>query len=123
MRRPAGPVPSQQNLIVGHQGGLPTFATGETNEAEGQRRFAGPGRPEDQDTPTVDGDKPRMPVVDAHTAGSEMMKRAPATPPGALSARMFSAVSVPACASTICRLMERPSPEFWPKASPAGLSV
>jgi hypothetical protein len=29
---------------------------------------------------------------------------------------MFSAVSVPPCASAICRLIDRPRPEFWPKA-------
>ena len=48
-----------------------------------------------------------------------MTKRAPRTSPG-LPPGMFSAVSVPPWASTIWRLIDRPRPEFWPNASPAG---
>ena len=47
------------------------------------------------------------------------MKRAPLMSPGLVPA-MFSAVSVPPCASTIWRLIDRPRPEFWPKASLGG---
>ena len=53
---------------------------------------------------------------------SATTKRAPRMSPGLVPA-MFSAVSVPPCASTICRLIDRPRPEFWPKASLDGRSV
>ena len=56
------------------------------------------------------------------SAGSVTTKRAPRTSPG-LVPGMFSAVSVPPCASTICRLIDRPRPEFWPNASLEGRSV
>lgn len=61
-------------------------------------------------------------ATDQASAGSVTMNRAPLTSPG-LAPAMFSAVSLPPCASTICRLIDRPKPEFWPKASPAGRSV
>ena len=35
----------------------------------------------------------------------------------------FSASMVPRCASTICRVMASPRPEFWPNSSPSGRSV
>ena len=61
-------------------------------------------------------------ATDQASAGNVAMNRAPLISPG-LAPEMFSAVSLPPCASTICRLIESPNPEFWPNASPAGRSV
>lgn len=45
--------------------------------------------------------------------GSQTVKRAPATSP-LPGANRFCAEMRPLCASTICREIDRPSPEFWP---------
>ena len=82
------------------------------------------GRAGDQDAAITEHDRAGMDVV-GHaqpSAGSVTVNRAPRISPG-LPPEMFSAVSVPPCASTICRLIDRPRPEFWPNASPAGRSV
>src|SRR5262245_60621804 len=55
-----------------------------------------------------------------HIAGSRTMKRAPSTrgvPSAAGEACVrFSTQMRPPCASMICLEIDRPSPEFWPKA-------
>jgi hypothetical protein len=66
--------------------------------------------------------KPVSTLRDHASAGSVTTKRAPLISPG-LVPGMFSAVSVPPWASTICLEIDRPRPEFWPNASPAGRSV
>ena len=51
-------------------------------------------------------------------AGRRTVKRAPALAVASASTsagRRFSAQILPPCASTICREIERPRPEFWPK--------
>jgi hypothetical protein len=59
---------------------------------------------------------------DAGSAGRARVKRAPTTASVSAS-MMFSAFSEPPWASAICRLIERPRPEFWPKPSASGRSV
>ena len=60
-------------------------------------------------------------VAVAHAAGRRTVKRAPSTVGGAPgSVRRPRAVlgdDRPRCASTICLEIDRPRPEFWPKAS------
>ena len=56
----------------------------------------------------------------AHPRGSRTTNRAPSTRP--LPSRRFSAEIWPCSASTICRLIDRPSPECCPKLSPFGRS-
>ena len=106
---------------------------GQTSHATGTRRSA---QARASSCPTPDAPRirtPRSPSTSAvawmlaggkrqPSAGSVTTKRAPRTSPG-LVPGMFSAVSVPPCASTICRLIDSPSPEFWPNASPDGRSV
>src|SRR4051794_16087484 len=55
-----------------------------------------------------------------YTIGSRTMKRAPSTRPA--PSRRFSAEIWPCRASTICRLIDSPSPECCPNFSPVGLS-
>lgn len=56
------------------------------------------------------------------STGRDSMKRAPVIRPVAGSIT-FSARKVPPWASAICRLIDRPRPEFCPKLSPSGRSV
>jgi len=55
-----------------------------------------------------------------YARGSRTTKRAPTTRPA--SSRRFSAAMLPRSPSTICRLMDSPSPECRPNSSPAGRS-
>ena len=86
------------------------------NEREGEDRFARTCRSTDQHRARADEDRGR--VDRGHDAGRRTTKRAPRTfgPSGSSDTPMrFSARMRPPCASTICREIERPSPEFWPK--------
>ena len=69
----------------------------------------------------IDYRAPRGPAARGYAPpGSRTMNRAPVTLPSA--SRMFSALIRPCRPSTICRLIDRPRPECWPKRSPLGRS-
>ena len=115
--------------VVGDEGGETAPQPEKLDRRKRQRGLARAGGPEDQDS-RIPGDDRRGVEVEPpghgegrhSSAGRVTTKRAPWNSPG-LAPAMFSAVSLPPCASTIWRLIDRPRPEFWPKASPAGRSV
>ncbi len=96
------------------------------DEPERQRGLAAAGSAGDEYAALAGHQRGGVQVVCGQSAqlsaGRATMKRAPLMSPG-LVPGMFSAVSVPPCASTIWRLIEGPRPEFWPNASLAGRSV
>jgi len=123
MRAEAG----NEDLVIRHQRREVTMQTGLGKAIKGELGFPRSGRAEKDKSGRADDDRRSVDIgaLRAHVAastGSESMKRAPRMRPLAGS-MMFSAFKVPPCASAICRLMDRPSPEFWPKLSPSGRSV
>ena len=93
-------------------------------QAQGEVALAGAGRPLDQNPPPPGriepGDQARV-QDHARPSGRVTMNRAPSTRPSP-SVR-FSARMVPPWASTTCRAMDRPSPEWPPNAAPLGRAV
>jgi len=86
-----------------------------------QRRFARPRWAADEDPVRPGQDDSRV-CGFAHfcvVAGKQTVKRAPAMLPSGLV--RFSASIVPRCASTICRVIDNPRPEFWPNSSALSL--
>ena len=87
----------------------------------GKGRLAAARRAADQDATLVDDDAARMQARSAQSQPiglSRTVKRAPrrrGSPSAPTGPGRFSARIVPLCASTICREIESPSPEFWPK--------
>src|SRR5690606_27972619 len=113
----------------GHKRREPSAQVKMLDGGERQRRLTGPGGAENHYAGSA-GNDDRCVEIDAafrrphgHSwAGRVTTKRAPWNSPG-LDRAIFAAVSLPPCASTIWRLIDRPRPEFWPNASPAGRSV
>src|SRR5262249_25109301 len=129
--RPAGDellaVPRDQDLVVGDERRKGPLPSGRSQAGKGEHRFAAAGRTGEEKALSTDHDRGGMKIdrLRAHgvsPAGSESVKRAPIRVPVFGSCR-FSALSEPPCASAICRLIDRPRPEFWPKLSPSGRSV
>src|SRR5690606_7648620 len=114
----------QKYLVVGdqprEQAGRPSMAY----ERQRKQSLARAGDAGDHNPAIPEHDRAGMEVVAQSyaSAGRVTVNRAPRISPG-LPPAMFSAVSAPPCASTIWRLIDSPSPEFWPKASPDGRSV
>lgn len=113
--------------IIGHKSGKKAILPRIFQQEAGQLRLPRPTRPHDQIASPTQHDTGCMQVEPAlvhgdGSAGRVRMKRAPSIR-AVSGSRMFSARNDPPCASAICRLMERPRPEFWPKLSPSGRSV
>ncbi len=114
----------QQQLVVADEPPEAAEAVHAGNQRQRQSGLSRAGRAGDQNATVAEQHGAGMDVR-RHaqlSAGRVTVKRAPRMSPG-LAPGMFSAVSVPPCASTIWREIDRPRPEFWPKASPAGRSV
>ena len=114
----------EKNLIVAHKRGEMTCESGGKQRLQGERGFARAGRPDKQESGVTDNNCRAVGQYAGHDEpfrGRMRMKRAPLRSP--LASTTFSASSDPPCASAICRLIDRPRPEFWPNASPAGRSV
>lgn len=133
----------QKHPVIAYQPGKPAFGSGHLQQRVGKSGFPAAACADDQQA-TIGHQQSRgmnmgLPVrigrsgaIHAQTdlpgtrdqlsAGSETTKRAPRISPG-LVPGMFSADSLPPCASIICLLIDRPRPEFWPKSSEAGRSV
>ena len=112
----------QHHPVVRHKLGGRQGAGGVEDEAQRERGFSGTRRPPDEEPNIPHGDATgveggRRVRGHGQPAGRRTMKRAPVTwgvPSGSVTVR-FSAQMRPPWASTICREMERPRPEFWPK--------
>ncbi len=125
LRRPGEQAPAggpQDGPVVGDQ--PPSLA----KQAEGEAALARTRGASDQDAPPA----ALQPAGDhggvdhggggqARISGSTTVKRAPCTRPSAPA--RFSAAMRPPWASTIWRAMERPRPEWPPKAAPFGRAV
>src|SRR6516162_4426455 len=114
----------EMNAVVAHQAREPQQAgVRRLNERECKLRFAGSRRPTDEDGARADqhgrGVHGRS-LIRHHIAGSRTMKRAPSTKGVSSEAAgacwRFSAQMRPPCASMICLEIDRPRPEFCPKA-------
>src|SRR5262249_54835627 len=95
-------------------------AGGGGNQIEREARLARAGRAADQHGARADEHRRGMDGGagrSRHIAGNRITKRAPKilVSRSLASPTRFSARMRPPCASTICREMESPSPEFWPK--------
>ena len=129
MRRPCAR--REQHLVVGDQRGKPAAArcTGRSAQARASTCRV-PDAPRDQHAAVAER---RSAVACMLTGGTRHASafgrqrhheaRAARRSPGLRARACSRRVSVPPCASTICRLIDRPRPEFWPKASLAGRSV
>src|SRR5947209_74688 len=114
----------QMNAVVSHQAGEPQQPGVRClNEREGKLRFAGSRRPTDEHGARAGQHGRGVPgrrLMRHHIAGSRTMKRAPSTKDVSSEAagadRRFSAQMRPPCASMMCLEIERPRPEFCPKA-------
>ena len=125
--RPADQPPAmagREELVVAHQTAEQAPRAKVRNQRQRQRGLARPGRPGNEQAAVAHQQGGAVDVLLTHqpSAGRATTKRAPLISPG-LVPGMFSAVSVPPCASTIWRLMDRPRPEFCPNASLDGRSV
>ena len=112
----------QLDTVVSDQACKPNESGGGgVDQRQRETRLAAARRPADQQGTAADQHRRSMHRRRCglpHFAGRRTTKRAPRTAGGSSGVetlRRFSAHMRPACASTICLEIDRPSPEFWPK--------
>lgn len=142
LRRETPSLADEADSVVAHQRCRKADEIGAIEQEQGQSRFTGTGLAPNQQASLAEGDAGgvgrlaggvrighrvarRSGARQRLTAGRRTMNRAPRTvgsPSSSAGPGRFSALIVPRWAWTICREIERPRPEFWPKPC-SGLSV